>query len=129
MGGQGSWIATATDLVRFLVRVDTLASPPDLLSAATIKQATTATPQSLAAVDSAYGMGWTANTPNAWYHNGALAGTASEISRVSDGITSYAVITNSNTASGVGANLEGMVFDAMKGVTSWPTCDLFSSNP
>lgn len=91
MDSHGGWIATATDLVRFLVRMDGFATPADLVRADSV---TTMMTGSVA--NPGYGRGWGVNTSdNSWGHTGRLGGTESVISRRSDGIC-YAVIANGN---------------------------------
>jgi CubicO group peptidase (beta-lactamase class C family) len=91
MDSHGGWIATATDLLRFLVYTDGLASPGDIIGATSVATMTTGS-----AANSGYGRGWGIIAMNSdWNHNGKLGGTESVIARRSDGIC-YAVIANGN---------------------------------
>src|ERR1035441_4251002 len=57
---HGGWLATPTDLVRFLVRVDGFPTKPDILKPDTLQTMTTAS-----ATSSGYAKGWCVNK----YHN------------------------------------------------------------
>jgi CubicO group peptidase (beta-lactamase class C family) len=89
MDSHGGWIATATDLLRFMVRMDAGANPADIVSAASLTGMTTGT-----TANAGYGRGWALNGSN-WFHNGRLGGTESIMVRHDTGIC-YAVIANGN---------------------------------
>lgn len=91
MDAHGGWIATATDLLRFVVRMDGFDTTPDVVRADSLTTMMTGS-----AANMGYGRGWGIDTGGPhWGHNGQLGGTESVISRKSDGIC-YAVITNGN---------------------------------
>ncbi|CAN5625933.1 hypothetical protein BH09CHL1_BH09CHL1_06740 [soil metagenome] len=90
MDSHGGWIATPTDLLRFMVRFDGFADPADLISAASLSGMTTGT-----AVAPGYGRGFGPG-PDVWGHGGGLSGTESSVSRRPDG-TCYAVIANGDS--------------------------------
>ena len=76
MDAHGGWIATATDLLQFGLRVDAFAAPPDILQPATIT--TMMTPS---AVKPTYACGWGVNAAGTRQHNGLLPGTVSILLR------------------------------------------------
>ncbi|CAN5625973.1 hypothetical protein BH09CHL1_BH09CHL1_06750 [soil metagenome] len=83
----GGWIATPTDLLRFLVRFDALADPADAVSAASLTGMLTGS-----TANAGYGRGFGIGNMS-WGHTGGFSGTESVISRQPDG-TCYAVIAN-----------------------------------
>jgi CubicO group peptidase (beta-lactamase class C family) len=125
MDSHGGWIATPIDLVRFAVRVDGYASPPDLLQAGTLGTMTTGS-----SANPGYAMGWAVNSVPNWWHGGSLPGTTSEVVRTSktgnnpatpNGIT-WGVITNSRDN---GPDVDTMMWNIMKAGIVWPGYDLF----
>ncbi|HQY31422.1 MAG TPA: serine hydrolase, partial [Thermomicrobiales bacterium] len=91
MDSHGGWIATATDLLRFLVHTDGLDNPTDIIRTDSVTTMTTGS-----AANAGYGRGWGVNGAGTeWGHTGRLGGTESVVSRRSDGIC-YAVIANGN---------------------------------
>jgi len=89
MDSHGGWIASATDLLRFMVRIDQLADPTDVVRSDSVTAMTTGS-----AANPNYGRGWSLNGSN-WFHTGRLGGTESIVVRHDTGI-SYAVIANGN---------------------------------
>jgi CubicO group peptidase (beta-lactamase class C family) len=92
MDAHGGWLATPTDLLRLLVRVDGFATVPDLLRADTI---TTMTTPSAASGTARYAKGWTVTEDGTWLHNGNLPGSESWQMRTADG---YCFVVLTNTA-------------------------------
>ena len=109
MDSHGGWLATATDLVRFAVRVDGFATVPDILAAGTIAEMTTPS-----AANANYAKGWAVNDLNNWWHNGKLAGTESILVRTSGGFC-WAALANGN-----GIDLDAMVWDMVDAADDWP---------
>lgn len=93
MDSHGGWLASATDLVRFAVRVDGFASKPDLLSTKTITVMTTASSS-----NPKYACGWSVNEADNWWHTGRLPGTASELIRAKKGFN-WAILANAASGS------------------------------
>ncbi len=79
MDSHGGWLATPTDLLRFLLRVDGFANPPDVLKAASVTTMTTPS-----AANAGYARGWSVNTAGTRWHNGLLPGTSSIMVRTSN---------------------------------------------
>jgi CubicO group peptidase (beta-lactamase class C family) len=88
MDANAGWLATATDLVRFMVRVDRFAKVPDLLSSAT--EATMITPS---AGNAYYACGWHVNEIDSQWHDGIFYGTATDLIRAKIGF-SWALLSN-----------------------------------
>jgi CubicO group peptidase (beta-lactamase class C family) len=115
MDAHGGWIATATDLLRFVVRVDQFGSPPDILQDATITTMTTPSAANPIDADPGYAMGWNINAANTWWHDGELAGSTAFLVRASDGIC-WAAIANGN-----GINFDTVGWELIRKVETWPT--------
>ncbi len=86
MDSHGGWIATATDLARFIVRIDRNNSKPDLISNDLLNELY---------------FGY-----NNWYFYGSLPGTSAVLSRYNDNF-SFAVLVNTRTESNTDLILEG----------------------
>ena len=68
MDAHGGWIATPSDLLQFLMRVDGFANPMDTLRAGTVTAMTAPS-----AANPGYARGWAVNSAGTRWHN-ALAG-------------------------------------------------------
>jgi CubicO group peptidase (beta-lactamase class C family) len=141
MEANGGWVASAIDLLRFAVHVDSLTPPADILLPST--EATMLTPFTLlwppnytSTQNSGYGLGWgigpdTTTVPACQItptnpctiqsHDGYLGpGTISNLFITSSGL-SYALIANSQTL-----KEPDTLNSVVTGVSAWPTHD--SSN-
>jgi hypothetical protein len=119
MDSHGGWIATATDLLRFAVRVDRFTTVPDILADNTIAVMTTPS-TAKPAVDEqhpGYAKGWDVNIYDNWWHDGLLAGTQSFLVRSHDGIC-WAAIANGN-----GIDLEALGWNMIQNASTWPPGD------
>ncbi|MBM4140047.1 MAG: beta-lactamase family protein [Nitrospira sp.] len=131
MNSHGGWIASTTDLLRFMTAVDGFDTRPDILNKPTIALMTTKP----STIVSNYAMGWVVDDANNWYHTGALeTGTATILVRKNNGIE-YAVLFNRlpldqsdplNSLKAFFDEFKQMVEGAISEVTSWPSHDLFS---
>ena len=122
MDAHGGWIASAPDLLRFLVAVDGFATKPDLLSSPTLEQMTTPTP----ALHSGYGLGWWVNEENSWCHTGSLPGSSSLLERTSTGYT-WAILLNSRSNDpAYFPELNALLRTKIKEIDAWPPYDLFT---
>lgn len=118
MDAHGGWIASAVDVVRFLVHVDQRPAPPDILR-----------PESLSrmfkpsAPSSRYAMGWAVNdAPNRW-HNGSLPGSQSIAVQTHDGYC-WAALTNTRDP-GIGPDLDQLMWEVRAALKTLPSFDLF----
>ena len=121
MDSHGGWIASPIDLVRVGVRVDGFSSKADILAPATIDLMTTKSNVS------SYAKGWSVNNADNWWHNGSLPGTKSIFVRTSGEYVWAAVVNESHSSSSSlsNINLDGLMWDVVNGVDSWPSHDLF----
>ncbi|QJB41603.1 beta-lactamase family protein [Chitinophaga oryzae] len=121
MDAHGGWIASATDLARFLTAVDGFASRPDILSPAAVKAMTTGSH-----ANAGYALGWAVNAWNNWWHAGSLPGTASEIVRAANGFN-WVVLCNTRTDRSFFNDLDGLVWQIVNDrQLVWPDADLFA---
>jgi len=121
MDSHGGWIASATDLARFMVRVDGFPGKADILKPATI---TTMTTRSIPS--SNYACGWGVNNANHWWHTGSLPGTAAQIIRSSTGFC-WVILCNSRSyASSFDGALDGLLWPFVQSTTTpWQDIDQF----
>ncbi len=124
MDAHGGWLASATDLAKFLVRVDGLPGKTDILSADAIRVMTTGS-----AVNPNYAAGWSVNGQN-WWHTGGLPGTATEQARTtSSGNYNFVILTNTESQSPTFfADMDQLFWKALQATSAWPSYDLFTPN-
>lgn len=120
MDSHGGWIASATDLVKLMARVDGSNGTPDILKPATVTiMKTEVKPGSY------YGLGWAVGNGNMW-HTGAISGTAAEVIHSSTGY-SWAVLCNSRSYnSGFDGALDNLLWPIIQNTsTPWQDIDQF----
>jgi D-alanyl-D-alanine carboxypeptidase len=122
MDSHGGWLATATDLAKILVHVDSFPAKPDILTPNAIRVMTTASSAS-----ATYACGWLVNGIGSWFHSGSLPGTATEIARtVVRGRYNFVILTNTRSAMPTfSADLDKLFWTAESTVKTWPSVDLF----
>ena len=121
LGAAGGWVATPTDLLRFLVAIDGLKSAPDILSNESL----------LAMIEPVSGRpyGWRgASIGGTWWRTGTLAGTSALMKRFENGV-SWVVLTNtSNRRSNYfNGRFSNMLQNELAQLNEWPEHDLFTS--
>ena len=121
MDSHGGWIATPTDLVKFLVRVDKFAQKPDILKPATLDTMFTAP-----AVNPCYAKGWAVNKKNNYWHNGSLPGQQSIAVRAYDGFC-WAVMVNARAGGNFSADLDDLMWKIRFVIKQWPDDDLLGA--
>jgi D-alanyl-D-alanine carboxypeptidase len=120
MDATNGWLASASDLARFLVHVDGLSSET-ILSPNAITVMSTGS-----AANPAYGCGWELNTYN-WFHHGNLPGTGtSQAVTTQSGNFNYVILANSsNPDPNFSNNMDNIFWNALSTIPSWPNYDLF----
>ncbi|MBL1083387.1 serine hydrolase [Streptomyces actinomycinicus] len=123
---EGGWLGTATDLMRFVTRVDGFGAPPDILSSASIQTMTT---PSTAKGANGYAKGWAVHpATQTWWHTGNLAGSSSVLVRTRHGFC-WAALANtrrmdttnrSDAAKNTEAALYKLLWDIHDQVDAWP---------
>jgi D-alanyl-D-alanine carboxypeptidase len=122
MDAANGWVASATDLARFLVHVDGL-------SAQTILSPTAIGIMSTGSVaNPKYACGWEINTYN-WFHHGNLPGTGtSQAITTQSGNFNYVILTNSNSSDpNFSNNMDNIFWSALTPNSLWPGYDLFQT--
>jgi CubicO group peptidase (beta-lactamase class C family) len=122
MDSAAGWIASPSDMARFLTHVAGTPTIPALLRPETIMLMTTpcaAYPQSSPA---RYARGWMVaeNGKGLWFHYGTLPGSASVVVRRPDGMC-WSAITNTRTlpADTMTSALDKMVWDMISQMPQW----------
>lgn len=118
--GAGGWVASPSELLRFLASIDNNPIIPDILQPESIEYMTHK-------VSSTLPIGWIeTNNRGEWIRTGTLAGTSALMKRQADG---YSWVFLTNTSSWKGSHfptyINGAVNHAMATVTTWPERDLF----
>lgn len=118
--GAGGWVASPSELLRFLAIIDNDPTIPDILSPASIEYMTRKIPHTLP-------IGWVeTNSRGEWIRTGTLAGTSALMKKQRDG---YAWVFLTNTSSWKGAHfpryINTAVQHALNTVAEWPERNLF----
>ncbi|MBL1108810.1 serine hydrolase [Streptomyces sp. 5-8] len=128
MDAHGGWLASPTDLLRFLTRVDGFPEKPDILSAGSLTTMYTPTTARTPSGDpSGYAKGWATNAAGNHWHDGDLPGTASILVRTS-GHQGWAVVVNSRDDTRLDTmrkDLDDVMWSVVQHITDWPAHDLF----
>ena len=126
---HGGWVSSTVDLLRFVVRVDGRDSPPDILSAALVREMTSNGAPLCADGSCYYAGGWNVRPVQdgaTWWHGGDYAGTKSMLVRSYYNI-SYAALFNAGAPNSLVGELDAALWAALPNVTALPTHDLFST--
>jgi CubicO group peptidase (beta-lactamase class C family) len=135
MDSHGGWVASASDLVRFITAFDTRTNSP-LLSATNIDLMWSRPPGQSLNDSYYYAAGWQvrpingqSGLLNAW-HSGLLDGTFTYFVRLYNGLDWVALFNKSPSVPGVPDYdaIDPEINAAIAGVTSWPTNNLFDSD-
>lgn len=121
LGGAGSWLSTAPDLMRLLLAIDGFDTNKDFLSSESIHFMTD-TENSFAPV------GWkTTIIDGNWYRTGSFSGTFGMMKRQPNGI-SWVVLINSSSWKGPALHsyVDRMMTKAISQIYEWPEYDLFN---
>ena len=116
MDAVGGWIATPTELLKLLVRVDGFSTVPDILRSETIRTMTTPSAQS-----PNYALGWFVNQNNGWFHTGAQLGATSLMERVPNGFNWVILINSSASPDEFIRDRDGLMGKILGTVRTWST--------
>ncbi len=123
LGGAGSWLSTAPDLMRLLLAVDGFNTRRDILGEESIRFMTD--------INNKYApVGWkTTLMDGSWIRTGSFSGTAGMIKRQPDGI-SWVVLLNSSAWNGpeIHSYISRMMTRFLQQVSDWPGYDLFDNS-
>jgi len=126
---SGAWVSSTIDLLRFVVKVDGRASPPDILSAGLIADMTGNGPAVCSDGSCYYSGGWVVRPVQdgaTWSHGGDLPGTKAILVRSYYNI-SWVALFNTSAPNSLIGELDPALWQALNGMTSFPTQDLFST--
>ena len=118
--GAGGWVASPTELLRFLSAIDGDDLYPDILCKASVETMTKCEKNALP-------IGWmNTNARGDWWRSGTLAGTSAMLKHQQNGF-SWAFVTNTSNWTGprFPHKIEDMMARAMDRVKEWPDRNLF----
>lgn len=128
LDSHGGWVSSTVDLLRFLAGVDGRANRPDILSAGLVADMTSNGAPVCAAGACYYAGGWFVRPAQGdanWWHGGDLPGTTGLLVRTYHNF-SWVALFNANSPTGkFDGELDAALWNALAGVTSFPTHDLF----
>lgn len=107
MDSHGGWIASATDLVRFISHIDRNEYIPDIIGKEWLQQTYMGYPQ--------------------WTITGSLPGTSSMLSRINDEFSFAVLINRRSFIDGYWDDIFNSVRSAIEDRNEWPGIDLFDS--
>ena len=125
MDAHGGWVGTTRDMLRLITAVDGFSTRPDILTASSITNMT-----SPSSNNPFYAKGWSVNSYNNWWHDGALDGTATIAIRSSGGYTMAVFLNKRVIGSNYGtfiSDLDNLPWYCINSATSFPTFDLFET--
>lgn len=121
LGAAGGWIASSTDLMKFMLAIDGNPVPADIISPESVKLMTTP-------IELGYHpYGWRGVQAGERYRTGTLAGTSTLMVNRDDGI-SYVVLFNSSTWKGpkLANDIRRMMHKGIAKTNEWADFDLVS---
>ena len=126
---SGAWVSSTVDLLRFLTAVDGRANPPDILSPQIVAEMTGSGAKACSDGSCYYAAGWVVRPVESgatWWHGGDLPGTKSLLVRSYYNV-SWVALFNAGAPPKFNGALDDALWDALAGITSFPTLDLFST--
>jgi CubicO group peptidase (beta-lactamase class C family) len=114
MDSHGGWIASATDLVNFLMHVDGFDDARSLLTPRSIQ---TMTSTVTASAGHRYASGWAVNSVPNWWHVGSLPGTTAIVVRTASGLC-WAALANARSPGSDGA-IDRLMWNMARAVPAW----------
>jgi hypothetical protein len=122
LAAAGGWLATPTDLLKFLVAVDGFKNTPDILSNQSL----------LTMIKPGHGgnrpYGWRGITADGtWWRTGTLAGTSAILKRLDNGISWVMLANTSNNRSRYfNGRVNYVMHQSFERLQEWPEQDLFA---
>ena len=121
LGGAGGWVASAAELMKFLLAIDGDETHPDILSRNSIEYMTAPNKRGISPI------GWKGARKNTWWRTGTLAGSSALLKHQVEGY-SFVIITNSSTwrGSDYPQDLNLLMRNVLRSAKKWPNQDLFN---
>jgi CubicO group peptidase (beta-lactamase class C family) len=124
LSSAGGWLASAPELMKFLVAVDGFPGKPDIISDESIQLMTNSNKRTNKLI------GWRGTDGyGTWWRTGTLAGSSALIMRYNNGV-SWIVLMNTSTKrkSKIHNEISKTMFSAIRSVKEWPSYDHFNSS-
>jgi D-alanyl-D-alanine carboxypeptidase len=116
---NGGWIATPTDLVKFIMRVDKFPQKADILERATLD-----TMFSAPAVNPDYAKGWFVNKYGDYSHGGGGPGLQSLVVRTHDGFCASVIVNTWSHEAVFGKKLDELMRQILQAISYWPNGEI-----
>ena len=120
LGAAGGWIASSTELMKFLVAIDGFSQREDILSMESVQRMTQGSKNQRP-------FGWTGTDKNGyWWRTGTLSGTSVLLKREKNGL-SWVFIMNTTPKYGsrFPVQINKNMIQGLATITEWPVYDLF----
>jgi N-acyl-D-amino-acid deacylase len=130
MDASGAWVSSTVDLLRFVGGVDGRSNRPDILSAALIAEMASKGPTVCASGACHYGFGWFVRPTRGdatWTHGGSLPSTTAMLVRTYHNFALVGLFNARSLSPNSEPELDAALWNALAGVTSFPTHDLFTT--
>ena len=120
MDAANGWVASATDLARFLAHVDGM-SNLTILSPGAVKAMTTGS-----YANPKYGCGWELNQFNIFHHGNWPGTGSSQAITTQNGNFNYVILANTGSNDpNFSGNMDNIFWNAIGNIQTWPGYDLF----
>lgn len=127
---SGAWVSSTVDLLRFLAGVDGRPGRPDILRADLVAEMTGSGPPVCAGGACYWALGWLVRPTQGdatWSHGGTLPGTTAMLVRSHHGFALVGLFNTRSLTANLESELYSALWNALAGVTAFPTHDLFST--
>ena len=124
LSAAGGWVASAPELMKFMVAVDGFPGKPDIISDESIRLMTNSNKRTRKLI------GWRGTDGyGTWWRTGTLAGTSALVMRYKNGIN-WIILMNTSTKrkSKIHNEISKTMFSAIRSVKEWPSYDHFNSS-
>ncbi|NJK86466.1 MAG: beta-lactamase family protein [Bacteroidales bacterium] len=122
LGAAGGWVASAPELLKFIVAIDGFPDKPDILTKESI-ELMTEQPES-----SKHLIGWRGTDGHGtWWRTGTLSGTTALVMRHKNEVEWVVLLNTTNkNRSRIHNELSRTMFKVLNSVKQWPEADLFN---
>lgn len=127
---SGAWVSSTIDLLRFVGGVDGRAHRPDILSPGLVAEMTGSGPTVCASGGCYWGLGWVVRPTQGdatWWHGGTMPGTTAMLVRTYHNFSLVGLFNARSLTVDLEIELDDALWNALAGVSSFPTHDLFST--